>query len=161
MMSSTARWSLKSLAFAAIKNCSAQEYDTSSMTNDEGDHCENIGRGCQNITTLSVEYSREGSTADGANPSEAVLEIWACNVPVREHQASAVQACNVPFRDHKASAVLSCNVPVREHQGSAVRACNVPVAHLAKNRQKLLLTAPEGAGGVLSCSCLTRDVILP
>ena len=36
----TARWSLKSLAFLAIINCSAQEYDTPSTTNDEGDHCE-------------------------------------------------------------------------------------------------------------------------
>ena len=40
MMSFTARWSLISLAFSAIVNCSAQEYDTSSTTNDEGDHCE-------------------------------------------------------------------------------------------------------------------------
>ena len=38
MMSSNARWSLKSLAYAAIINWSAQEYDTSSTTNDEGDH---------------------------------------------------------------------------------------------------------------------------
>ena len=37
-----------------------------------------------------MEYSREGSKADGSNPSKAVLGIWACNVPVREHQASAV-----------------------------------------------------------------------
>ena len=141
------------------------------------------GRGCQNNTTLSVEYSREGSKADEANPSDAVLGIWACNVPVREHQASAARACNVPFGEHQASAVLSCNVPVREHQGSAVQACNVPVRNnrprdhdarpdprslapcprraLAKNVQKLLLTAFEGAGGVRSCSCLTRDAILP
>ena len=40
MMNSTAQWSLKRLAYAAIINCSAQEYDTSSTTNDEGDHCE-------------------------------------------------------------------------------------------------------------------------
>ena len=89
IMSSAARWSLKRLAYAAIINCSAQEYDTPSTTNDEGDHCEKEDGGFQN-TTLSVEYSREGSTADGANPSEAVMGIWACNVPVREHQASAV-----------------------------------------------------------------------
>ena len=76
-----------------------------------------IGPGCQNNTTLSVGYSREGSKADGVNPSEAV----------REHQASAARVCNVPFREHQASAVLSCNVPVREHQPSAVRACNVSV----------------------------------
>ena len=58
-----------------------------------------IGPGCQNNTTLSVGYSREGSKADGVNPSEAV----------REHQASAARVCNVPFREHQASAVLSCN----------------------------------------------------
>ena len=75
----------KNLTFSAIINCSAQEYDTTSTTNDEGDHCEKLEGGCQNNTTLSVEYSREGSKADGANPPEAVLGIWACNVPVREH----------------------------------------------------------------------------
>ena len=126
-MSSTAQWSLKSLPLSAIINCSAQEYDTPLTTNDEGDHCEKKDGGCQNNTTLSVEYSREGSNTDGANRSEAVLAIWACNVPVREYQASATWARNVPFREHQASAVLSCNVPVREHQVSAVRASNVPV----------------------------------
>ena len=40
MMISTAQWSLKRLAYAAIINCSAQEYDTLSTINDEGDHCE-------------------------------------------------------------------------------------------------------------------------
>ena len=169
MMSSAARCSLKSLAFSAIINCSAQEYDTPSTTNDEGDHCEKLDGGCQNNTTLSVEYSREGSNADGANPSEAVLRIWAFNVPGREHHASAVRDYNVPVREHQASIVRACNVPVREHQASAGRACNVPVRNtrppnhnaspdprflapcprrsLAKKPLKLLLTAPEGAGG--------------
>ena len=32
---------------------------------------------------------REGSKVDGANPSEAVLGIWVCSVPVWEHQSSA------------------------------------------------------------------------
>ena len=40
MMSSTARWSFKNLAFSAIINCSAQEYDTLLTTNDEGGLCE-------------------------------------------------------------------------------------------------------------------------
>ena len=40
MMNATAQWSLKRLAYAAIINCSAQEYDTPSTTNHEGDHCE-------------------------------------------------------------------------------------------------------------------------
>ena len=50
-----------------------------------------------------MDYSREGSNADGANPPEAVLAIWACNVPVREHQASAIRAGNVFVREHQAS----------------------------------------------------------
>ena len=74
MMSSTARWALKILAISAIINCSAQEYETPSTTNDEWDQCEKEDGGYQNNTTSSVEYSREGSNADGANPSEAVLE---------------------------------------------------------------------------------------
>ena len=41
IMSSSARWSWKRRAFPAIMNCSAQEYDTPSTTNDDGDHCEN------------------------------------------------------------------------------------------------------------------------
>ena len=102
MMSSTARWALKILAISAIINCSAQEYETPSTTNDEWDQCEKEDGGYQNNTTSSVEYSREGSNADGAIPSEAVLGIWVCNVPVREHQASAVRACNVPVREHQA-----------------------------------------------------------
>ena len=110
-MNSTAQWSLKRPAYAAIINCSAQEYDTPSTINDEGDHCENrTGLPEQHHIICGVFERRIKS--DEANPSEAVLGIRACNVPVREHQASAV---------------LSCNVPVREHQGSAVRACNVPV----------------------------------
>ena len=60
MMSPTARWSWKSLVFSAIMYCSAQEYGTSSTTNDEGDHGRKLNRGCQNSTTFSVEYSREG-----------------------------------------------------------------------------------------------------
>ena len=40
IMSSTARWSVKRLAYAAIINCSAQEHDTPSTINDECDHCE-------------------------------------------------------------------------------------------------------------------------
>ena len=116
-----------------------------------------------------MEYSREGSKADGANLSEAVLGIWACNVPFQEHHASVVRACNVSVREYQASAVRACNVPFRGHQASAVRSCNVPVRNtrprdydasldprflapcprrsLAKNRQKLFLTAPEVAEG--------------
>ena len=46
----------KSLAFSAIINCSAQEYDTPSTTNDEGDHCEEQDGGCQNNTTQTANY---------------------------------------------------------------------------------------------------------
>ena len=38
IMSSTAQWSWKSLAFSAFMYCAAQEYGTSSTTNDVGDH---------------------------------------------------------------------------------------------------------------------------
>ena len=39
MMSSIARWSSKSLVFLVIIYCYAQECDTLSTTDDEGDHC--------------------------------------------------------------------------------------------------------------------------
>ena len=61
IMSSAARWSWKRRAFYAIINCSAQECDTSSTTNNEGDHCGRQEGGCQNSTTSSVEYSNLGS----------------------------------------------------------------------------------------------------
>ena len=40
MTTSTARWSLKRLAFSAMTIFSVQEYGTPSTTNNEGDHCE-------------------------------------------------------------------------------------------------------------------------
>ena len=101
-----------------------------------------------------MEYSREVSKADEANPSEAVLGIWACNVPVREHQALAVLSCNVLVREHQVGrSGLKC--PRSEHQASGSRCETGPTVSRAvspslngeKNRQKLLLTAPEGAGG--------------
>ena len=101
IMSYTARWAFKSLAFSAIINCAAQEYDTLSTTNDKPP-LRIMGRGLPEQQYI-VEYSREGSKPAGANPSEAVLGIWACNVPVREHQASAVRACIVLVQEHQAS----------------------------------------------------------
>ena len=68
IMSSSVRRSWTRRAFSAIINCSAQEYDTSSTTNDEGDHCEKQEGGCQDSTTCSVEYSSLGSKTDGAEP---------------------------------------------------------------------------------------------
>ena len=73
IMSSAARWSWKRRAFYAIINCSAQECDTSSTTNNEGDHCGRQEGGCQNSTTSSVEYSNLGSKTDVA---EASVSIW-------------------------------------------------------------------------------------
>ena len=60
-------------AFSAIINCFAQEYGTSSTTNDEGDHCEKQEGGCQKSSTCSVEYSSVGSKTDGAESSVMVL----------------------------------------------------------------------------------------
>ena len=71
-----------------------------------------------------MEYSREGSKADGANPSEAVLGIWACNVPVREHQASGLRCESGPTVSRAVSPSL-----------------------FIKKTQEAALTAPEGAGG--------------
>ena len=138
MMSSTARWSLKLLAFLTIMNCSAQEYDTPSPTNGEGDHCKKQDGGCQNNTTLYVEYSREGLKADGTNPSEAVLGIWTCNVPVREHQVSAVRACDVLVREHKASGSRCESGPM---------VCRVVFPSLfVEKSQEAVRTALEDAG---------------
>ena len=66
-----------------------------------------------------------GSNADGANPSEAVLGIWACNVPVREHQASGSRHESGPTGSRAAS-------PSR----------------FGEKLQEAALPAPEGAGGV-------------
>ena len=42
--------------------------------NNDRDHCEKQKEGCQNSTICSVEYSREGSKTDDAEPS---VIIWA------------------------------------------------------------------------------------
>ena len=72
ILSSSARQSWKRRAFSII-NCSAQEYDTLSTTNDEGDRCENSEGGCQNSTACSVEYLGVGSKTDGAEQSVIIL----------------------------------------------------------------------------------------
>ena len=86
-----------------------------------------------------MEYSREGSKAYGANPSEAVPAIWACNIPVREHQASDARAWNVPFREHQASGS-------RCETGPTVSRAVSPSLN-GEKPPKMLLTAPEGQGG--------------
>ena len=73
---------------------------------------------------MSVEYSREGSKADGANPLEVVLGIWACNVPAREHHASGARCESEPTVSHVVSPSL-----------------------FGEKLHEAALTAPEGAGG--------------
>ena len=73
MVSSSAQRSWKRRAFSAFIYCSAQEYDTSSTANDDGDRCEKQDGGSQNSTTCSIEYSKVGSNTDGAEPS---VMIW-------------------------------------------------------------------------------------
>ena len=80
IMSSWARWSWKERAFSAIIDCSAPEYDTSSTTNDEGNHCEKQEGGCQNSTTCAVQYSSVGSKTDGADPSVMILGGGQCTI---------------------------------------------------------------------------------
>ena len=89
---------------------------------------------------MSMEYSREGSKADGTNPSEAVLGIWAYTVPVREHQASAVWACNVPVREHQASG--------SRHESGPTDSRAASPSLFGEKLQEAALPAPEGAGGV-------------
>ena len=71
-MSSSGQRSWKRRAFFAIINCSAQEYDTSSTTNDEENHGEKREGGCQNNATCSIKYSSLGSKTDGAEPSMSI-----------------------------------------------------------------------------------------
>ena len=80
ILSSWARWSWKERAFSAIIDCSAPEYDTSSTTNDEGNHCEKQEGGCQNSTTCAVQYSSVGSKTDGADPSVMILGGGQCTI---------------------------------------------------------------------------------
>ena len=83
ILSSSTRRSWERRAFSAVVNCSAQEYDTPSTTNDDGRHCKKQEGGCQNSTTCSVEYSSVGPKTDGAEPS---VIIWRDgSVLFREH----------------------------------------------------------------------------
>ena len=99
-----------------------------------------------------MEYAKEGLKADGDNPLEAVLVVWACIVPVREHRASDVWAYSVPVR----------NTGPRVHDSIPNSRFLASCQHrsLAKNRKKLLYLRPKGQVA-LSCVCLTRDAILP
>ena len=85
-----------------------------------------------------VVYSRS-STGDGGNPSEAVLGIWTCNVPVQDNQGSVVQACNVPVREHQSSGSR------RESEPTVSRVVSPPP--FGAKLEEGALTAPEGAGG--------------
>ena len=51
----------KSRAFAAAKNCSAQQYSTESTVNVDGVHWEKTEGGCQKKMASEVQYSRVGS----------------------------------------------------------------------------------------------------
>ena len=106
------------------------------MTNDEGDHCEKKGGSFQNSTTLSVEYSREGSKVDVDNPSEAVLGIWVCNVPAWEHKSSALWAVASP----------SGNARPRGHDASPNPrvVASWPCRSLTQNCEKQISRRPKG-----------------
>ena len=61
---------------------------------------------------------------------------WVCNVPLWEHQSSALWVCSVPLR----------NTRPLEHDASpnARFLASWPLCYLAYNRKKTALTAPEG-----------------
>ena len=86
-----------------------------------------------------MEYSREGSKVDVANPSEAVLGIRPCNVPVWEHQSSALWAYSVPGWERLASGAR------REPELTGGRV--VALSLFGVKAQGTAPTAPEGAGG--------------
>ena len=101
-----------------------------------------------------MEYSREGSKADGANPSEAVLGIWACTTPsgnTRPRQFGPVMSSSGNTRPRQFGPVMSPfgNTRPRDYDASPdprfLAPC--PRGSLAKYRQKLPLTVPEGAEG--------------
>ena len=92
-MSYSVRRSRKRRAFPAIINCSAQEYDTSSKTSDDGRHCEKQEGGRQNSTPCPVEYSRVGSNTNDADPSVMVRgagSVFAENTGPLVHETSPV-----------------------------------------------------------------------
>ena len=68
------------------------------------------------FSSLAGENSQESaltapekeSHTDGANPSVASLGFWVCNVPLWQHQSSALWACSIPLgntrpREHDAN----------------------------------------------------------
>ena len=115
MMSSIARWSLKRLVFSAIISCPAQEYDTPSTTNDEGDHCEN----------------RAG----------AARTILHCLWSIREKgQKPTVPTHRKPCWEFGPAMSPSGNTRPREHDVSPkprfIASCHLH--SLAKNRKKML-----------------------
>ena len=86
-----------------------------------------------------MEHSREESKVDGANPSEAVLGIWVCDVPVWEHQPSALWARTVPFWERPASGA--------RRESEPTGACVVAWSLFGIKSQETTLAAPEGVGG--------------
>ena len=68
-----------------------------------------------------------------------MLEIWAWNVPVREHQSSAGRACDVLVREHQASESQCESGPTVSRV--------VSLSLFGEKSQEASLTAPEGAGG--------------
>ena len=101
---------------------------------------------------MSVEYSREGSNVHGADPSEAVLGVWACNVPVWEQHFSVLWACSIPVWERPASGARRKSQPT----GGRVVALSLFGVRIATTCQLRL----KGQGA-RSCYCLTRGVILP
>ena len=74
------------------------------------------------------------------------------NVPLWEHQSSALWACSVPLR----------NTRPREHDASPNPRflASWPLRSLAYNLNKTAIIAPEGAEALI-CFFLTRGTILP
>ena len=130
MMGSTARWSLQSLDFSAIIYCSAQEYDTPSTTNDEGDTAKNrtwAARITSNCLWRIREKGQKPPAPIHRKPCWGFGPAMSPSGSTRPQQLGPVTSPsgNTGLRDHDASPnprfLASCHL-----------------RSLAKNRKKLL-----------------------
>ena len=118
MMISTARWSLKSLPFTTVINCSTQEYDTHLTTNDEGGHFENR-TGCQNTTHYlwSIREKDQTSTVPTRRkPCWLSAPVMSPSGNARSRQLGPVMSPSGHTRPRQFSSVISPSGNTRPRQ---------------------------------------------
>ena len=55
----------------------------------------------QTNVRISTTCARKMEPTDGANQSLASMDIWVCNIAFWAHEVSALWACSVPLREHQ------------------------------------------------------------